>query len=170
MAIGKYQSTSWAASSAILLFSRRPQKRIVSRRETSCLAVHLGEQRDGVTGRARAAPAADLVRRGVAVLVAGSTLGVVAAKAATGMIPIVFTVGIDPVMSWSRASIAWMGMLRECSNSATNCLESGLTCSMSWYQAPASLDSLLEVAPDQMRRTLHAQRQTQSDCGFASST
>src|SRR5262249_34462376 len=35
--------TSWAASSATLLFSRRPRNRIVNRRETSCPAVRLGE-------------------------------------------------------------------------------------------------------------------------------
>src|SRR5262249_54466769 len=41
--------------------------------------------------------AAELVRRQVSVVVAGSTPSAVAAKAATGTIPIVFEVAVDPV-------------------------------------------------------------------------
>jgi len=47
LAIGNYQSTSWAANSATLLFSGRPRNRIVNRRETSCPAVRVGELMEG---------------------------------------------------------------------------------------------------------------------------
>jgi putative ABC transport system substrate-binding protein len=43
--------------------------------------------------------AAELVRREVAILVATDRPSALAAKAATGMIPIVFTVGLDPVQA-----------------------------------------------------------------------
>jgi putative ABC transport system substrate-binding protein len=49
--------------------------------------------------------AADMVRRGVSIIFTGNNVGALAAKAATSRIPIVFVVGLDPVVMGLVSSI-----------------------------------------------------------------
>ena len=80
--------------------------------------------------------AADLVRRRVAVIVAGSTVAALAAKAATTTIPIVFTSGADPVAS---------GLVDSINRPSANLTGS---VSLAFELAPKQLQLLREVIPN----------------------